>query len=149
VHLYDIAARKERATLEGKEMWPISILFSPDGRLLAGAVYQGTVQIWDPASGRPLARLSHDTGHRVFSLAFTPDSSTLAAALGSNEPNRIRPGSVVAWDVATGRQRFLLHGHRNSVLSVSFNNDGTLLASGGGDNVIKLWNLTGETVGLK
>jgi WD40 repeat protein len=149
VELFDIAARKERAALKGNEMGLVSVVFSPDGKLLAGGEYQGTVQIWNAVTGTPLARLLHDAGRRVSSLAFSPDSTTLAAALGSSEPNRIRPGTIVIWDVAARRQRLLLHGHRHNVLSVSFNKDGKLLASGSSDHVIKLWNLAGETIGLK
>ena len=34
-----------------------------------------------------------------------------------------------------------LKGHSNWVMSVAFNNTGTILASGSFDNTIKLWNV--------
>ena len=38
-----------------------------------------------------------------------------------------------------------LEGHRNSVISVAFSPDGSTLASGSGDDTIRLWNaVTGE-----
>ena len=40
-----------------------------------------------------------------------------------------------------------LNGHSNSVMSVAWNNDGTKIASGGGDKTLKIWNAqTGQCV---
>ena len=38
-----------------------------------------------------------------------------------------------------------MKGHNDSVSSVAFNHNGTLLASGSYDNTIKLWNLETKT----
>ena len=38
-----------------------------------------------------------------------------------------------------------MEGHNDSVSSVTFNHNGTLLASGSYDNTIKLWNLETKT----
>ena len=38
-----------------------------------------------------------------------------------------------------------MEGHEDSVNSVAFNHNGTLLASGSGDATIKLWNLETKT----
>ena len=46
---------------------------------------------------------------------------------------------VKVWDAATGQQPFTLKGHTGHAKSVTFNRDGTLLASGGADTTLKVW----------
>jgi serine/threonine protein kinase/WD40 repeat protein len=58
-----------------KKMSMAALLFSPDGRLLAGA--RGDVRLWDPLTGRELGQV--ETGSRnPTALAFSPDGRTLA-----------------------------------------------------------------------
>jgi Pentapeptide repeats (8 copies)/WD domain, G-beta repeat/Trypsin-like peptidase domain len=67
--------------------------FSPDGDLLATGHADGTVRIWDGATGVPLRTL---TGHRdrVASVAWSPDGRYLASA----SINHI----VQTWDAISG-----------------------------------------------
>ena len=67
-------------------------------------------------------------------LAFSPDGRRLAAAAGNN--------IVKVWDVTTGDEALVLHGHKDTVASVAFSPDGWRLASGGGDGTVKLWDAT-------
>ena len=69
--------------------------FSPDGRTLATASINGTLLLWDVASGRELRRI--DTELRgLTSISFSPDGHSIA--LGSGY------GSVQLRDAATGRE---------------------------------------------
>jgi WD40 repeat protein len=65
--------------------------FSPDGRLLAHSLADGTILMWNVAAKRELSRLR---GHRGYAatLSFSPDGNTLASGG--------RDTTCLIWDVA-------------------------------------------------
>jgi WD40 repeat protein len=120
---------------------PVNFLaFSPDGRTLAGADYQGNIILWDTASGK-VRTIKQQDGRRVTTLAFSPDGKMLAAAVGDRPGRDREPGLIELWDADTGERRLVLTGHTNAVLSVSFSPDGTLLASCSSDRTVRLWDM--------
>ena len=78
------------------------------------------------------------TGHsnRVLSVAFSPDSRTLASGSADN--------TIKLWDVQSQGQIATLTGHSNRVWSVAFSPDSRTLASGSVDNAIKLWDVQSQ-----
>jgi WD40 repeat protein len=136
IKLWDVAARKERATLHGhtgKGYW--TIVLSPDGKLLASAGDDGgTIQLWDVASGREVAALVGPQA-AVYCLAFSPDGKTLAST-GSDDTLRL-------WDAASRTSRSL-DDDAGQVVCLAFCCDGEVLATGGRDDgAIELWDVAG------
>ncbi|MEG4422049.1 NACHT domain-containing protein [Microcoleus sp. LAD1_D5] len=113
-----------------------SVIFSPDGKLLATGDTDGIVRLWEASSGREILTCKGHT-NVVESVAFSPDGEILAS--GSYE------NTIKLWDVKTGECLKVLQGHTGSVMSVTFNPDGNILASGSFDCTIRLWDIhTGE-----
>src|SRR5205807_727332 len=115
------------------------LTYSPDGKILASANNFGgrLIQLWNVAS----RTLMHEwTGPSALnSVAFSPDSRTLAAA-------GTRDGIIPLWDVKTGQLLRELHGlsRVRDVRAVGFSRDGKVLATGDWDDkqslpVIRLW----------
>lgn len=86
--------------LPGHTHFVRSVVFSPDGKILATGSYDSTVRLWDVRSGKCLKVLQGHT-HGVFAVAFVPHYNTdfadrqLLASTGTDATIRF-------WDVATG-----------------------------------------------
>src|ERR1035441_9179646 len=112
-----------------------AVAVAPDGSWLATGD-NGTVRVWDVATGQQRSALSGHTGW-VNAVAVAPDGSWLATS-GDDD------GTVEVWDVATGQQRAALTGHTRGVSAVAVAPDGSWLATG--DNgTVEVWDVaTGQ-----
>ena len=93
--------------------------FSPDGRRIASASWDGTVKVWDAATGRETLTLRGHTDS--FGAAFSPDGRRIASASEDQDDQglgrRDRPENAHAQGT---------HGQR---YGVAFSPDGRRIAS--------------------
>jgi WD40 repeat protein len=98
--IWDVAARKARATLEGIKARVCAVAIAPDGTTLVtveGDLLERNVRLWDPETGKLKYKL--DVGEKytqTLGAAFSPDSKTLVVT---------GVGFIHLWDVATGKHR--------------------------------------------
>ena len=108
--------------------------------LLASGSDDGTVRLWNPATGQPGAPALEGHTDKVEALAAVPlpGGPTLLASGGSD-------GTVRLWDPATGQPAAPpLEGHAARVwalAAVPLPGGPTLLASGSDDGTVRLWDL--------
>lgn len=108
----------------------LQVAFSHDDTHLAGAGSDGTVRVWEVATGRELDPLK---GHRdwVRGVAFSPDRRTLASVSDDS--------TVRLWDYLSSQPLGVLEGHEGWVRSVAFSPDGRWLATGGANGMLRVW----------
>ena len=121
----------EHTTLTG-------MCFSPKGLLLASAGKDSSIKLWDTNTRKIKNRLSGHSGV-ITDLAFSPTDYRLATA-GEDMTVRLWSRSENYENVS------VIKAHDTAVNAVSISADGKILASGGGDSLIKLWDPVTENL---
>jgi WD40 repeat protein len=103
--------------------------FSPDSQTLAVTAADHTIRLLDVNTGQE----KHILGSVLVdsSIAFSPNSQTIAASSDSNS-------TVTVWSGSSGSEQCTFRGHAN-VRRVAFFSDGQMLATGSKSGSIMLW----------
>jgi WD40 repeat protein len=123
----------EKNQLKGHKAGVKTVIFSPDGELIASGSDDGTIKLWQ-RNGTLIKTLSN-LGN-VFSVRFSPDGKILAS--GSND------GTIKLWQRDGKFLKILTRD--NSIYTFNFSPKAEILASGGRDGKIKLWSSNGKLI---
>jgi WD40 repeat protein len=100
-----------------------TLCYAPDGKTLASASNDGTVRLWDPATGKEMSPSQHTLGIKC--VSYAPDGKTIVTASEWG-------GTLLLWDGATGKEMHRIRcsvpgGPSAYVEDVQFAPDGTTL----------------------
>src|SRR5262249_14014254 len=130
----DTHGRRERCSIDSGE-WEADLTLSPDGRRLAVGPDTHRLRWWDTATGRELPPLAGLPIQFAGVPGFSPDGRLLALPFR----NSSRGSVAVVWDTATGREAVPSAGHADAVLCLAYAPGGKVLATGGSDGSVRLW----------
>jgi len=140
---FDVASGKEMSAFASANSFSNGTAISPDGKALLLSTYgdyqikNHPVSLIDAASGR--VRQRHILpGSTAGPVAFSPDGRVFATSVAQPDEQ------ILIYEVASGKVRHTLRGHRGRVSSLAFLPDGRRLVSGHGDSTLLIWDLTSK-----
>jgi WD40 repeat protein len=118
-------------TYRGHSFYVSGVAWSPDGKRIASASFDETVQVWNATNGSsPFIYKGHYSP--VFGAAWSPDGKRIASA--SNER------TVQVWNATNGSSPFIYKGHSFPVNNIAWSPDSKRIASAGFDKTVQVWN---------
>jgi uncharacterized protein with WD repeat len=117
-----------------------SAALSPDGKMMASASCDQTVNLWELSSGKLLRNFTGQA-ESMARIAFSPDGQLIASGGGN---------TISVWNVGTGQELYTLRVDSNwfnRINFVDFSPNSETLISGVISGTIKVWNVnTGKEI---
>jgi WD40 repeat protein len=114
-------------------MWAVAV--TPDGTRIVSGADDGTVRIWNIASGH-LERTLESHGGRVCAVAVTPDGAGIVSDAGG-----YRDFTVRIWNLASGRLERALEGYSRDGNAVAVTPYGHRIVTGSIDGKVSVLDL--------
>ncbi|GCE15803.1 eIF2A-related protein [Tengunoibacter tsumagoiensis] len=115
------------------------LAWSPDGSFLASSSADGTVQVWEVASGQLQVTFRRHLAS-VNAVNWSPDGKYLASAGNDN--------LVYVWEADTGEVKTVYQGHSAWIYKgLAWSPDGSQIASASWDHTVQIWEpFSGKTL---
>jgi len=154
IRIWEISSGVLLDSLRGHRDSVYSVAFTPDGKGIISGSLDKSMRLWDlspllnktatrnnnsslSSSSRPASSTSIAVrdfiGHKDFVLSVSSSIDIRWLISGSKDR------CVHFWDTQTTALQFVLHGHKNSVISLDTSPLGGMIATGSGDNSARIW----------
>jgi WD40 repeat protein len=120
----------QHLTYSGHSAYVSSLAWSPDGRLIASASGDHTVQIWNASSGTRVRTYRGDNLD-LSAVAWSPDGKYLASG--------DIVGLIQVWNASNGQLAFTYRGQDGAIFSLAWSPDSQDIASASGDGSLQVW----------
>lgn len=131
VLIYEVTTWDQLSYFEGHSRAVRALAFSPGGSLLASASEDGAVKVWQVGGDRLQENFEHGVDARPGALAFGPGDQRLTYGCSD--------GSVHVRELRGGREVASWKGHGDAVTQVAVHPAGRWIATGGVDELVKVW----------
>jgi WD40 repeat protein/tRNA A-37 threonylcarbamoyl transferase component Bud32 len=137
--VFEWSTGKEVREYPGHEKATWGLAVSPSGQQLLSCGGDGLVILRNLPGGDEVRRFEFEA-KPVWCVAFSADGTKYAAGVGpAQAPEEAH--IIRVWATADGKQLHQLTGHTGDVRAIQFRSDGGVLASGGFDGAVRLWDL--------
>ncbi len=126
---WDVQTGRVARVLSGHTAEVSDVVFTPDGRTVVTGSWDKTLRRWDAHTGEAV-------GPPVVIPGWSRDLSVGPA--GETVLSACQNGTAGLWDLATGTLR-RRYPHGGRVLAVAYHPEGTRVAAGGDNRLIRLW----------
>jgi WD40 repeat protein len=136
IYVWNLDSPETARTFAGHEDEIASLVFSPDGKSLLSGQIRGDLRLWDVATGEVRQVFKARRPAHLFHLDWSSNGLYFADA-------GTRP-LVYLFDGKTGKEAGKIEGFGSYITRVRFSPDGTILATGGLDNQVRLFAVSGD-----
>ena len=137
VKVWEVATGKLVKSFEGHTHHVLDVGWTADGKLLASAGGDNTVKIWDFEKGEQ-ARTIQAHGKQVTRLLFVGKKAEFLTSGGDNQ--------VKMFNAANGGAVRNFAGATDFVYAIGVNPEGTVVAAGGQDGIVRVYNGTSSAL---
>jgi hypothetical protein len=132
---WDTKRRKEKFSIEGPEMGGAAVALTSDGKILASGTFVGDIYLWDVGQRKVIRHVGKHEG-AIHSLVFISEHQILLSA-------SYHDATVKVWNMFTERLFTTRRVCQNGVPLNAFalSPDSQTLLTGGGDGLIKVWDV--------
>jgi len=134
--LTETGSGRQARALEGHTGHVLTVAWKADGEILASGSADTVTKLWKLATGERLKNLE-GFGKEVTGAAFLGTGDQLAAAGGNGKVRLLN---------LKGEEAGAMGGGSGFIQSLAANRDGTVLAAGGDDGVLRLWSVAERKV---